>query len=241
MKDFKNQIDYLKQQVSGEKRFNPEIKDCVIRSIAPQGDILFVIARYPDTQIRKDDGTLQNVPGGLVGNEALLPEKDLTMSELLIQTDIDLNYYRGLRLDRLIGATVQVELINNRPKQILALQSFRAARAIPREIIQNARVSGQENTLFSKEAYDYLKAAGFSDGEIKAIRSEKFSDVKPEGFFLTYGDTANWFSNSTEEINADQSYKDISATINSKYVPGLPSAKARKHICFSVPTIFSGY
>ncbi len=233
--------DYIKQQVGGEKRFNPIVVSCQVESLVPQGNQLFVIARYADDVITQDDGTLITKAGGYVGNEANFNENDLVLNDVLIPSDIDLRYYKGQRFERLIGQTTTVELVNRRPTRVFLSQTVVQARTIPREILQNARANNDDRVLNSRDAYGYVENAGFTKAEFESLSKEKLVDIKPKGYVLVYGDTADWFRESEESAATQSIYKDISDKVDDKYVLGLPVAKLRLRICYTPPTIFSGF
>jgi hypothetical protein len=238
-----NQVDvlkYLHHQIAGEKRFNPSRSTCFIKSVVPQGDNLYAIARYKDKTITNPDGTLQNVPGGYVGNEAKVPEDKLIISEILIPTNIDLALLRGANLQALIGLQAEVEMIDSHPNKIIIDRNVFQPRTIPREVIVSARSNSPTQDL-DKLADQLIEQNGYPKVVFGNLKKELVSQINPDGYVLVYGDTADWSRQSTEDSSKDGSYKDISKTVDIANVTGLPAAKLSINVCFRIPTFFSGF
>lgn len=225
--------------ISGLKRFEIKRLDCIVKALAPQGNSLFVIARYPDKTITNSDNTLSTIKGGFVGNEADFPENQLLLSDVLIISDIDMSIYRGITFERFIGKRVKFEILDNRPVRILLKDSMSEARTIPREIIQQIRAASDRD-IHSEKAYGHIENAGLTRAEFDALKKEKLEDLDPEGKVLIFGDTADWFRTSKEEAEAKNIFLDISKFIDEKYILGLPLSKLRFKVCYTPPVIFSG-
>lgn len=231
-------VNYLKNQVLGEKRFNVQQKPCRIISVSPQGDILYAVARYPDQTITKPDGRVENLKGVLVGNEGEIEEKNLLMAEILIPTDIDLSKAKGLNLRTLIGAQAMVEVIDQRPIKIITLGLNANARNIDSSLIRIARSLTPDKSL-GKDSQVYLESQGYSKPLIREILAEAFID-KFENKVLVYGNTALWNAVDQESVKKNSDYVDMTS-YNTRLasVYNLPASALKKKICWNPPIIFS--
>ena len=230
---------YVMQQLSGQKRFRSDSVACIIKSLVPQGDYLYAIARYKDQTVENTDGTTTTVSGGLVGNEGNLDESTLVLAECMIITDINFSSHRGINLESIIGAEAKVEIIDNRPKKILISYLIDSPRTIPSSIIQQARGTNPDRSLDNDNARRYIVEEGYTEDEYNSIINENFSDIDPEGYILVYGDLADWVRESQEDTST--SHKDISSYVDTSTITNLPSSTLKSRICYSAPTILSGF
>lgn len=233
----RNVVEYLHQQSSNNKRATVVRARCFIKSLIPQGDSVFAIARYPDSQRQEADGTITTVLGGYVGNEGNLPEDTLVMGEIMVLTDIDLSLHRTIILQSYIGKEAELELLDGNPIKLHVIHKVEP-RIISRAILLAARAASPDRGLDNKEALAVIRNSGFTDNQYKDLINEKVSDIKPEGNILVYGDSADWIRDSTEFV---EGLKDISDHVDADNVIGIPRSKLKKKVCYSLPTIFSGF
>ncbi len=232
MQDTVNMVKYLHHQVAGDKRFTPIRTTCVIKSLVPQGDIIYAIARYPDQEA---------IQGGYVGNEANVDEDDLVLGEILIPTDLNFTTHRMLDLKSFIGQIADVELIDGIPTVIrIAKTPTNNARIIPRLTLYASRSRSGSKKLSDPNVKKHLESIGFSDEEISIMMSEKVSEIKPEGFILAYGDIGDWWRESVEDSNKDKSIKTVDGT-NIRVITNLLTTKLAQKACYHVPSIFAGW
>lgn len=235
-------LRYLYQQSSGSKRFNITKQACIIKSIVPQGNILFAIARYPDQIVPAVSGdTPTIIPGGYIGNEANINENKLVLGEILIQTDIDLRNIKGFNPQNFIGQQAQAEFYDGRPIRILISPTTVNSRTIPKQIIESVRATNDAQDMTTPGASTYIQALGYSKDDFSAIKKEKVSDIKPDGFILVYGNSQDWFRESIEDAQNNSSFKDISSFSTASTILGLPSSVLKQFVCYSPPILFSGY
>lgn len=234
-KDF----SHLYNQIATTYRYYPSYRRCVIQSLAPQGSLLFAIARYEDEIVTQVDDTQKTVPGTYVGNEIGLEEDDLLLAEILIPTDILLDQCPNLDIKTFIGQVVRVELINNQPKVIFLSESIKNARIIPREEFQAARATNEFNDIRLPSAQNLLSVNGYSSSDYQKMLQEKVKDIKPDGRILIYADIADYCRLSAED--KDDYYKNLSQWTHPSIVTGLPTSKIKDRVCFSPPRVFSGY
>lgn len=199
-----------------------------IISVTAQGDKVYAIVRQHDKVGRDENGKEVVIKGGIIGNLANLPEDELTLAEVLIDTDIDFsaNYSE---IDQYIGRDVVVEMLNGFPYKVITQTLESEARRIPKREIWTARNLSPDRTLTHANAKKYLKNAGYSDKEIESVTGETIKSVNPEGYELTYGDAASW--NRAVPPKATTA-KDISDKVETKLVSGLPATKLERKRCY---------
>ena len=239
VKDFKKQT----QDMSSIKRMNEQIASLkavelrdrqarrvfekgTIQNISPQGDRLYVtVQRIPQTVIARD-GTVEVIAGIFFGNEFEHPDDEITMTELLMETDVDLSV-ASTEVKSFIGREVTVEMINNSPHRVLLQSPLLRPRTIPPTELAIARLQSVDGTLKGNGAEDYLLNMGYKKEEIEASTAETLESItKPE---IDYG-VAQW-----QNVGPTEGTEDMTKSAEGGIVTGLPLASndsSQEAFCF---------
>jgi len=187
-----------------------------IKLLSAQGDRLYAsVQRHPTTET-DSSGVIKTIPGKYFGNEP--GYKDVTLSELLIETDIDLSSSSSEN-QHWIGKEVTVEMVNSYPQKVYIQAPASTARLIRSVELQIARLQSTENEL-NDEAAAFLEGRGYSDEEIKATFEERLDSLEGSKM-LEYG-VAHW--QGVASLTSDS--QDMSASAEAGIVTELPLASA---------------
>ncbi|RLA68396.1 MAG: hypothetical protein DRQ78_00800 [Epsilonproteobacteria bacterium] len=199
-----------------------------IRKISPQGDRLFVVVqRGPETEVDRH-GEITTKPGRYFGNEVGFTTNNITLSELLIETDVDLSAISAEE-SHWIGKEVTVEMVNSYPIKAVLTAPGTQPRRIDRQTLLSvkdraARKKGvdidSDENLLDDEAKKYLRIAGYTDEEIDATFQETLDSLSGSNV-LNYG-TAGWQYNQLKTGETT----DMSKSAEAGIVTSLPAASA---------------
>jgi hypothetical protein len=202
-------------------------------ALSPQGDVLYCIVRRPDHIEIDSDGAKVRRKGVLFGNEADISEDEITLQEVLIESNIHLGY-TFFDIKHLLGIEVLVEMVDGAPRKVHMNPSSPDARVIPSAHIWKARSTNPGRSLRHKSARAMLENYGYSKKQISSVISETVKSVSPEGQVLRYGDTATWQISSTQALEG----KDISSDVS--IVTNIPTRTLKKTACHRPGLAFTG-
>ena len=207
-----NQINSLRDTELQNLRSRDRYEKGIIRAVSPQGDNLFLlIQRLPHEEFNKDKDIIEVVDGEYFGNEQGLSEEEITLTELLIEADVNLSIIK-YDPSHWIGKDALVWMVNKRPIRAMIQSPLLDPRAISAENIKLARVHSPERKLNSPGPIEFLRTLGYSREQVSATIEETFSDTEPKGYVLRYGDSATWHdavaASNNESKNLESSLED---------------------------------
>lgn len=230
------QVDNLQKQILISRRQRETSRLGIVEAVSLQGDKLYFVVREIDFAASEED-KLKVIKGQLFGNITELPEDEITLADVLIETDVNCSttYFEP---EHFIGQVVEVVMVQHKPILVIVRDSGQDARVISREDLLRARATNDDHSIDHKDAIKYLKNVGYSDKVIKKVLSEKVSSLNINGRILTYGDRADWTRSSSN--NSDPNTIDLSDSVKGGIVTGLPSASLANHICYKPPIALTG-
>ena len=203
-----------------------------IYSLSIQGYSVYVVVRKLGKKVKDADGNYCYLGQGLYGNRYNVPEDKLTMSEVLLPTNLDTRC-TFMNFDSLIGQTVKVELYDDIPRMVYIEPSgVNQARVAPRDIVSRARSTNDEMLLCHAAAYEMLDKFGVSKNLVDLINQ----DLLTQGV-VTYGKVASADKISQDDVSSGA---DLSKSAAMNIVTGLPEAELKEKPCHKHPVILGG-
>jgi len=238
-KELELKIAALQKDIEFTKSIRDVYRRGVIESVSVQGDMLYAIIRKaPGKYLKTSEKNIKNSVTGFdednsyFGNIHNISEKDLTLTELLIPTDIN---FKAIHVhpSKFIGARVLVWLIGNIPQKAFILSPLLRSRLINPDDIRYARALSKKDKNNSKKygknlteiGYEFLLARGYSKKQILTTFEEEVPD---KGSIITYG-VKDW----QDESDSSNSNVDMSDSLENGIVNHVYSNKKdEKTICY---------
>jgi len=209
------QVKLLNNYEKTSRQYRRRYEKGIIKNLSPQGDRLFAtVKRMPSTRV-DNQGVTVKVDGTYFGNEHGYSDDNITLSETLIPTDIDLSIISGT-LEHFVGKEVMVESIDNFPEKVFIQSPDSSARKISIEELRTARLSSNKSEL-DDSAKKFLLSIGYSPEEVDATFKETLSSIE-RAKILDYG-AAGWQTYAENKAN----YQDLEESNKAGIVTELPS------------------
>lgn len=204
----------------------------IVYTVSIQGSNVYMVVRKQGRKLKDVDGNIVYVDQGLYGNRYNVPEDKLTMTEVLLPTNIDTRW-TFMDYSKLVGSTVKVEIYDDIPRLVHVQPGGASeARVAPRDIISRARATNDDMVLSNPDAYNMLAAFGIPKNLVDMISKEKLV-----GGTVSYGAAIAPDKISQDDISTGA---DLSESQESGIVTGIPEAKLKEKPCHKHPVILGG-
>ena len=205
-----------RNRIALSKFTEPKIKYGIVVNLQMQGNEIFALCREAD----KEPGKAR-----YIGHESTtIPEEELVLGELLIETDIKAYYPMPGGFNTFLGNIVKIEYRGGRPSKVLLTSSVssRNSRVISAVDLTAARNTNRDLSLKHIKAKGFLMKRGYSKEQIEIVINEKIevSDGKMIG-----SPVASWIYSSEDSIGEAFIVKETS------HITGLPNKELKGRTC----------
>lgn len=228
------QINSLIVRELNERRTRNRYEKGTVKILSPQGDRLYVLVQRLPKTVEDEKGNKEIVPGEYFGNNNNLSKDKITLTECLIETDIDLSLTYS-DLTHFVGKEVTVMSIDGKPIKAYLQSPQIEPRTMSREDVIMARYLSASKEDIDQAGIDYLLQKGYTKKVIDVIIAETISSISRAGV-TDYG-TPSWSNN--EKKGGD--LIDNKKVAEADAVTGLPPPLERENsFCFKPAKVLTG-